>query len=235
MLELTGISIHVADRELFRLDKLLLPGGLYALVGRNGAGKSTFLRTILGEHLLYSGRVSLNGNDIKTISKSERAKLISVVYSKPVIFGNHTVKEVVLLGRLPYQGFMAKVSDKDIEAVENVILLLELEGVANQRFGVLSDGEKQLVMIGRALVQDTPVLVLDEPGAFLDLVNRYKLSGILKKIALDTRKLIIYSTHHIDLLDDYCSGVLLIADNQMTMLSEPSGFSSEIKKTYGLE
>lgn len=235
MLELNNITISVSGRDLFRLNQLTLNTGLYALVGRNGSGKSTFLRTILGEHALYAGQVKLNGNDIKVISKSERAKLISVVYSRPGIFGNHSVFEVLLLGRLPYQDMLARVSEEDRDAVKNVIELLELDSFASRQFSILSDGEKQLVMIGRALVQDTPVLVLDEPGAFLDLVNRYKLSAILKKIVSDTGKLIIYSTHHIDLLENYCEGVLLIKNGEMQQLSPASGFTNQIKKTFGLQ
>jgi iron complex transport system ATP-binding protein len=234
LLDLQTITIKVSNRDLFGLDRLSLANGLYALVGRNGSGKSTFLRTILGEHSLYTGKIVLNGSELKSIPKSDRAKLISVVYSRPGVFGQHTVDEVLLLGRLPYQHLFAKATDKDQAAVENVKDLLDLGTFSDRTFNSLSDGEKQLVMIGRALVQDTPVLVLDEPAAFLDLVNRHRLSALLKKISADTGKLIIYSTHHIDLLEQECDGVLLIADHQMRQLTERTNFVSEIKKTFGL-
>lgn len=234
MLDLTNIEIRVSDRSLFTLSNLKLTGGLVALVGRNGTGKSTFLRTILGEHQNYSGEIKLNNLELSKISKSEKAKLISVVYSKPEIFGNHTVREVLLLGRLPYQNFLAKVTEQDLLEVEKNISLLELQNFADKEFSILSDGEKQLVMIGRALVQNTSVILLDEPGAFLDVVNRYKLSDVLKKIVEETNKLIIYSTHHIDLLESHCTGVLLISDNEMKLLSESNKFLPEIKRTFGI-
>jgi iron complex transport system ATP-binding protein len=234
LLDLENIAVRVNNRELFRLDHVALKNGVFALVGRNGSGKSTFLRTLLGEHALYTGKIELNGSELKLISKSERAKLISVVYSKPGVFGQHTVDEVLLLGRLPYQALFAKPSDHDRTAVEHVKVMLEIGTFSDRPFNSLSDGEKQLVMIGRALVQDTPVLVLDEPGAFLDLVNRHRLSALLKKIAADTGKLIIYSTHHIDLLEQECDGVLLISDGRMRQLSDRTAFVPEIKKTFGL-
>lgn len=236
-----NIEIKVSSRSLFKLGELKLNAGLIALIGRNGTGKSTFLRTILGEHKNFSGLIKLDDKNLADIPKSEMAKLISVVYSKPDIFGNHSVKEVLLLGRLPYQNLFANTTQEDLSEVNRVLELLELKAFADKQFSILSDGEKQLAMIGRALVQNTPIILLDEPGAFLDLVNRYKLAGILKKIVADSNKLVIYSTHHIDLLENYCSGVLLIAaklpqygDNEMKYLSEVNQFLPEIKRTFGL-
>lgn len=234
MLNLSNIEIRVSDRSLFKLAELNLTNGLVALVGRNGTGKSTFLRTILGEHQNYLGDIKINGFELSKISKEEKAKLISVVYSKPEIFGHHTVREVLLLGRLPYQNLFAKVTEQDILVVEKNIALLNLDDFADKEFSILSDGEKQMVMIGRALVQDTPIILLDEPGAFLDVVNRYKLSDVLKKIVTETNKLIIYSTHHIDLLESHCSGVLLIANSEMKFLKDSNQFLPEIKRTFGL-
>jgi len=234
LLNLSNIEIRVSDRSLFNLVDLKLTKGLIALVGRNGTGKSTFLKTILGEHQNYCGEIRLNNIELSKIEKSERAKLISVVYSKPEIFGNHTVREVLLLGRLPYQNLFAKVTEKDIQVVEKIIVLLELESFIDKEFLILSDGEKQMVMIGRALVQDTQIILLDEPGAFLDVVNRYKLSDVLKKIVAETNKLIIYSTHHIDLLESHCNAVLLISEGKMIALNEPNQFLPKIKQTFGI-
>lgn len=235
MLELTNIALKAGNKKLFELSSLRLDNGLIALVGRNGSGKSTFLRMILGDHKNFSGSVLINNKKDNEITSSVRAQLISVVYTKPEIFGNHTVHEVLLLGRIPYQNIFAQINEVDLQKVKQIAALLEIEELLESNFSILSDGEKQLVMIGRALVQDTPIVLLDEPAAFLDLVNRYKLAQILKRIVSETNKLIIYSTHHVDLLDDYCKGVLLITDNQMEYLTESNLFAATIKEKFGIK
>ena len=232
---MTNIALQAGNKKLFHLPSLHLDKGLIALVGRNGAGKSTFLKMILGDHKNFTGSIFINGKNENEITSSQRARLISVVYTKPEIFGNHTVKEVLLLGRIPYQNIFSQISPEDRIKVEQIANLLEIDEMLHANFSILSDGEKQLVMIGRALVQDTPILLLDEPAAFLDLVNRYKLAQILKKIVVETNKLIIYSTHHLDLLNQYCNGVLLISDYQMEYLTEANLFAETIKVKFGIK
>lgn len=234
MLELNDIVIHAGSKELFQIDKLFLKSGVVALVGRNGSGKSTFIRTLLGEHNQYSGTIKLNGKLSSEIASSEKAKLISVVYSRPQIFGNHSVSEVMSLGRLPHQNLFSKISQEDIDKVNEVKKSLKIDSWSDKSFQILSDGEKQLVMIGRALVQDTPIILMDEPAAFLDIVNRYELSVLLKKIADETGKLIICSTHQLDRIEADCEGLLLITENKMIFLNEKSEFLKVINKAFGI-
>lgn len=234
MLELNDISISAGTKKLFDLEKLQLEKGVIALVGRNGSGKSTFIRTLLNEHSNYTGAVKLSGKHIHEITASEKAKLISVVYSRPQIFGNHLVDDVLLLGRLPHQNLFSKATHQDLEKVKEIKSLLKIDSWSEKSFQILSDGEKQLVMIGRALVQDTPVILMDEPAAFLDIVNRYELSVLLKKIADQTGKLIICSTHQLDRIESDCDRLLLIADQKMNYHDQPREFLKTINTAFGI-
>ncbi|MCG8573746.1 MAG: ABC transporter ATP-binding protein [Flavobacteriales bacterium] len=232
MLKFNNIEINVGSRRLFRLDSLELERGLIALVGRNGCGKSTFIRSLLKEHGDYKGNITLNGRLLTDFSKSELATQIAVVYTRTELFGNHSVRDVILLGRLPHQGILSRFSKEDLGSVEKVANQLEIGHLLDAAFQRLSDGEKQLVMIARALVQDTPLILMDEPGAYLDLVNRVKLVRLLKDVADDSQKLIIFSTHHIDLLDQNCDGALLITNEQMSFIQ--ADLQTQIKNAFNL-
>ncbi|MBN4073033.1 ABC transporter ATP-binding protein [Crocinitomix catalasitica] len=232
MLNCKNIVLSAGSKQLFKLKDLSLETGLVALVGRNGSGKSTFLRSILNDHDNYEGSISLNGKAVKDYAKSELAKIISVVYTRAEVFGNHTVADVLILGRIPQQGLFSRNSKKDRELVSKVMEQLDLTSLKNSAYHSLSDGEKQLVMIGRALVQDSSVILMDEPAAFLDLVNRVKLIQILKEISQTSGKLIIFSTHHIDILDQYCDRLLLIADKELKNLE--FNFEQSIRQSFGI-
>ncbi len=233
-LEFKGLHINIADRELFKLNDLTIFEGLYALVGRNGTGKTTFLNTILGNRDDYAGEINIEGRQMPEYSNEDLAKSISVVFTKAQVFGSHSVYDVLSLGRLPYQNVFASLSSTDISKIDEIIELLDLNDFKEREFSSLSDGEKQMVMIGRALVQDTKILILDEPGAFLDIVNRYKMMAVLKDIAEKTNKLILFSTHHVDMVQNYCDGLLIIANGELKYFQEQNEFQAIIHETFGL-
>ena len=234
MLELKDIIVSVGPRRLFTMSGIVLEKGVVALVGRNGSGKSTFIKTLLGEHYDYSGSISVAGKKMELLTAAEKSTRISVVYARPQIFGNHTVLDVLALGRLPYQNVFSMTSQADEEIIHRVAKLLKIETWFEKPFQVLSDGEKQLVMIARALVQDTAIILMDEPAAFLDVVNRYELSVLLKKIADETGKLIICSTHQLDRIEQDCDAVLLLADERMELLTQKDCFLQKIHVSFGI-
>lgn len=234
VLKFKDLSITIKGTTLFTTPDISLEKGLYALVGRNGTGKTTFLNSVLANRSDFSGSINYQGKEISDYSKEELAKEIAVVFTKPQIFGNHSVKDILTLGRLPYQNLFAKSNEADIAKINEVIEMLDLKTLVNREFNSLSDGEKQMVMIGRALVQDTNILILDEPGAFLDIVNRYRLIEILKKVSTETDKLILFSTHHVDMLEKYCDGLLLILDNEMKLCNDNSQYQSIIQKAFDI-
>ena len=119
--------------------------------------------------------------------------------------------------------------------VQEVIDQLKIVAFVDQKFSEMSDGEKQLIMIGRALTQDTPIILMDEPGAFLDLVNRHRLIEVLMELASKTSKLILFSTHEIDFLPMLCKKVLLIESEKLSVLKDPNDFISQIHQSFGIK
>lgn len=235
MLNFKDLYITVGNRNLVQVNSLELKEGMFALVGRNGAGKSTFFNAIIGQHSSFSGEIQLLGKNVLDYSARERAKAIAIVYTKSTLFGNHSGREVLLLGRLPYQNAFAKTTHKDHQKINEIIAELEIESFVDREFARLSDGQKQLIMIGRALAQETRIILLDEPGAFLDLVNRHKLMQVLLKIGKKMDKLVIFSTHEIGFLPKVCSGVLLIEDENMRLLENSDHFIAEISASFGID
>lgn len=218
------------EKPKLTVDKLELISGLWALVGRNGAGKSTFLTALSGVNTNFEGEFSINNKKQKSFSPQQMAKNVAVVFSKTEIFGNHTAIDILYLGRIPYQGLFSKVRSSDKVKVAEIIKLLELEPLINKKFSVLSDGEKQLIMIGRALVQDTKIILLDEPTAFLDVVNRKKIVKILARVSQE--KLIIFSTHNIDLIEQFCDGILTIKNSKLNLVSEKLDFKKQLETLF---
>jgi len=236
MLRFNNIELFLGHQKpALTVKSLKIDTGLWALVGRNGSGKTTFLNTISGFNENYKGKILLNNIDLKSIPKIDLAKQISVVMSKTEIFGDLTGLDVLFLGRLPYQNLLGKISDKDKDIVNNVIHLLDLNPLTDKPFAVMSDGEKQLIMIGRALVQDTPIIILDEPTAFLDVVNRKKIVKLLHQIRVKQNKLIIFSTHNIDLIEEFCDNLLLIHHHCIHKVTNNQNFKVELTKLFNHE
>lgn len=234
LLELKNIKLMIGERILFSTNHLAIQSGVVALTGRNGAGKSTFIKTLLGQHEQYSGEILFDGISNRKIARDQLAKKISVVLSKPELFGDYRVIDVLLLGRIPYLNIAAIPQKPDVDKVHEIAGLLKISEYLQRKFHSLSDGEKQMVMIGRALVQDTPYIVMDEPAAFLDVVNRYEIHALLRQIALRTDKIIITSTHHIERLEQDADVLLLIAEQEMKLYNQPSEFSAIVKNAFGI-
>lgn len=235
MLRFKDLKITIVKRFLFSVDDLELQPGLIALVGRNGAGKSTFFKTIMGLEAAENGTILIHNQGINSFTKVELAKKIAIVYSKSTVFGNHCGRDVLYLGRLPYQNSFATKTAIDHQIINETIDLLGIAAFVDRTFYTLSDGEKQLIMIGRALAQDTDIILLDEPSAFLDLVNRHTVMHVLRKIVAKTNKLILFSTHDVAVLPEICDAILLIHEGKLVQLTEKSTFIHQIKTSFGIE
>ena len=174
-------------------------GMLTCLIGANGAGKSTLLRTIAGFQLPLEGTVLLGGDDVRALSPRQRAERMAVVLTDRPDVMCTTVWEMVATGRAPFTGFWGRLSGKDRDIVTRSLRLVGIEWMADRTVASLSDGERQKVMIAKALAQQTPIILLDEPTAFLDYPSRVEVMQLLLNIAHEEHKTVLLSTHDLDL------------------------------------
>ena len=174
-------------------------GEMVALIGRNGIGKSTLLRTLVGFQKYFSGSIKMNGRELDAIDIKELARIISFVSTENIRVANMTVFDLVAFGRFPYTNWIGRLTDDDKQRVSTAIHKVGLDGFENRQIVQLSDGERQRAMIARALTQDTPVIILDEPTAFLDVSNKYEIFHLLQVLAKGKGKTIIISTHDLNI------------------------------------
>lgn len=177
----------------------LYSGELTSLLGANGAGKSTLLRTLTGLQSPLRGEVLLNGRKVDSYSEQEISMLIGLVLTDKTASGGLTVSELVGLGRYPYTGFFGRLSQQDHAIIEKSMSDVCILHKRDCYLAELSDGERQKVMIAKALAQECPIIILDEPTAFLDVVNRIEITNLLHNLAITQNKTILLSTHDIEL------------------------------------
>lgn len=182
-----------------RLQLDLRAGQLVCLLGPNGAGKSTLMRTLAGLQAPLAGNVRVGGQEVASLSPVELARRLSLVLSERIEAGNLLVRELVALGRTPHTGWLGKLTASDQGAIQRALTATNTLDFAERRLHQLSDGERQKVMLARALAQDTDLILLDEPTAHLDLPSRVELMQLLHRLSRQTQKAILVSTHELDL------------------------------------
>lgn len=194
-------DVHIGyDTTLLEIRFDFLPNdGVFALIGANGSGKSTFLKTVAGLEQPLSGSLLLNGAVINTIDPKTLAKTITYVPPRFQLQGHMKVEEFIALGRTPYLNLFGKLHESDIQHVNEAIATLSIEHLKNKFMHQLSDGEKQLCSLARAFCQDTKVILLDEPTSFLDYRNKQLVLKAVKQISSQGR-LVIFSSHDLDMV-----------------------------------
>lgn len=195
------------------LNLKLAAGELVCLIGPNGSGKSTLLRTLAGLQKPLWGKIKVNDTYIEKLSHHSKAKLLALVLTERVEIDNATVFDIVSYGRYPYRSWLGSISKVDEEKILESIKSVNLEHKRDTYFTELSDGERQRAMIAKALAQDTPIIMLDEPTAHLDLPNRVEIMLLLHKLAHKTGKAILLSTHELDIALQAADVIWLITND----------------------
>ncbi|WP_010254219.1 ABC transporter ATP-binding protein [Myroides injenensis] len=190
----------------------LKQGALTALLGINGIGKSTLLRTLNGVQLPIHGQVTLNNRNINSYTENELAQQISIVLTEKIPISNLTVYELIKIGRTPYLSWNTNLSDEDHNWINKAISLTNLEKLTNKSIHELSDGQLQRVLIARAIAQNTSIIILDEPTNHLDLHHKVSLIKLLKKLAKEENKAILFSAHDIDIALQLSDEIIILQE-----------------------
>ncbi len=181
-----------------------------AILGQNGIGKSTLLKTLTKIITPISGEIHIEGKDLQRYDIKDLSKLVSTVLTEKLPENNLTVYEIIALGRYPYTNWIGKLSQNDQHIIEKAIEFTHLKDYSNVLFHELSDGLKQRTLIARALSQDTPIIILDEPTSHLDILNKIETFNLLQKLSKELEKTVLISTHELQLALDYTDNLLLV-------------------------
>lgn len=202
-------------RVLSDINYIFNNGKLYGITGENGSGKTSLLRTIAGIKVVSKGSILLNNKDILSYSKQDIAKLISSVFSDITIPGFLSVKEFVAFGRSPYTGCLDRLCSIDKQIIQEAINFFNLNGYEHKEVALLSDGEKQKVILAKAYAQQTPILLLDEPTAHLDIKNKQMIFELLKKMCVEKQKLVILISHDLHFVSNYADITIEISKEKL--------------------
>ena len=217
MIQLQNISLGYNAHHLLldNVSTTFTCGTTTALIGRNGTGKSTLLRAIIGSEPLKQGAILINGIDIQQITPQQLAQQVAFVTTERIRISNLACRDVVALGRAPYTNWIGRMQAEDEAIVMQSLEKVGMASYALRTMDKMSDGECQRVMIARALAQQTPIILLDEPTSFLDMPNRYELCHLLADLAHQDNKCIIFSTHELDIAQSLCDTIALIDSPNM--------------------
>ncbi len=218
-----GSAIKVVENISFALNS----GEFILMLGCNGAGKSTLLRTLSAVQPPLAGEIKVCGESLMEITPRELSQRVSAVFTDKTMAGGLLVEEVVALGRYPYTGFFGTMTDEDRSVVQSALSLVGMQEKSKRYLSQLSDGERQKIMIAKALAQQTPLIILDEPTAFLDLPSRIEILYLLKQLAEEECKTIILSTHDVEQSLSVADKLLLFIDDKVKLASTTEAIESE--------
>ena len=208
-------------------------GSLIALIGPNGAGKSTLFKTLTAHIKAISGSVELMGKELSEYSAKEKAILIGLVLTERPDDMFLKVYDVVASGRCPYTNFFGKIEKEDVNIIQESLDIVGINQLKDRYFNTLSDGEKQKVMIAKTLAQNTPIIFMDEPTAFIDYPSKIELFSLMKMLTKERDKTIIFSSHDLELLLRYTDDIWLISKGkQLISAKKDDLIGNDILKEY---
>lgn len=222
----TGYRLRGGDKVISSgLNAGLSVGSLTCLLGPNGSGKSTLLRTVAGLQPALGGEIVIGGVGLDSLDIGGRARMVGVVLTSGVGLGSMSVWELVAMGRSPHTGFWGRLTAHDEGVVAESLRLVGMEGFARRRLHTLSDGERQKVMIAKAIAQETPVILLDEPTAFLDYPGKVRMMLLLHRLAHELGRTVLLSTHDVEQALVVADMVWLLDAGRPLVSGTPQGLS----------
>ena len=233
--------LKTKDLHIGYKDKAILPpinvsleeGSLIALIGPNGAGKSTLFKTLTAHIKAIGGSIELMGKELSEYSAKEKAMLIGLVLTERPDDMFLKVYDVVASGRCPYTNFFGKIEKEDENIIQESLDIVGINQLKNRYFNTLSDGEKQKVMIAKTLAQNTPIIFMDEPTAFIDYPSKIELFSLMKMLTKERNKTIIFSSHDLELLLRYTDDIWLISKGkQLISANKEDLIGNDILKEY---
>ncbi|MDN2581478.1 ABC transporter ATP-binding protein [Aquibium sp. ELW1220] len=230
-----GLNVDLAGRAVLRgVDVDVRPGEVVGLLGPNGAGKSTLMRALAGQ-VAHAGTVRIGGRDGAALSPSERARLVAYLPQTRVIGWPVSVEKAVALGRLPWLGFGGRPGPRDVEICREAMAVMDVEGLAGRRATELSGGEQARVLAARAIAQDTPMLIADEPASGLDPAHQIAMMAALGTIAR-RRRAILVSLHDLTLAARWCDRVVVLRDGAVAADGDPADVldAAMLAKIFGI-
>lgn len=226
-MEILNLDIGYSKPLVTNINATLNQGEFIVLLGSNGAGKSTFLKTLTKKVTKLEGQIKLDNNKLSNYSNQQLSQKIAIVSTNQQFDLNLTVSDILALGRIPYLNLLGKLMSKDIAVINKHTNSLDIADLLKKYFHQLSDGQKQKVLIARALIQETPIIILDEPTAHLDIKNRFFIFELLNKIAVKEQKSIICATHEIDIALKYSTKAWLIDKNRNLLTIDPKNTNTD--------
>ncbi len=211
-------------------------GEIITLIGPNGAGKSTILKSLIRQLALVSGRICYAGRDMKTMDAQELAKQMAVVLTQRIQPELMTCRDVVETGRYPYTGRMGILGTEDRQKVDEALAAVHAQDIADQAFDTASDGQRQRIMLARAICQEPEIIVLDEPTSYLDIRHKLELLGILKDLAARRQMTVVMSLHEIDLAMKISDRILCVKGDKIPFFGTPVAVFKEetIRELFGI-
>nr|WP_320025044.1 ABC transporter ATP-binding protein [uncultured Acetobacterium sp.] len=237
MLELNNISCGYNKMPIYEeINFTVHPGSIVCIMGRNGIGKTTLLKTILGSLNILNGSITLNGKDILSYSNKERAQQIGYVPQSHVPPFPYSVRDVVVMGRTPHLSIFSVPGDSDYSQADEILKKIGIEYLKEKIYTEISGGERQLVIIARALIQNPKILIMDEPTASLDYGNQIKIINTIKALAKEKIS-IIMTTHHPEQAFECADLVVAMTENRVISTGLPAEVLTEklIEEIYGVK
>lgn len=214
-IQLKNLQIGYDKPLITNINTYLKQGDVCLIIGNNGIGKTTLIKTLLRQIPILSGEIFINNKNLKKLSLDDISKLISIVFSKAEIPNNYTTNDLISFGKFTHYNYYIKLSQKDNQEIENIIKKLNLENYKNHYLKTLSDGNFQKTLIGRALAQNTPFIILDEPTNHLDEQNKISILKILRNMAKKMGKTMLFSSHDWRLATKFSDKIWYIKDKTL--------------------